>query len=62
MEGGLVWGRAAPDTAVNLDGEGIDVAADGLFVVGFHRDAPERQTLRIGVDCTLELEVRQLPS
>jgi murein DD-endopeptidase MepM/ murein hydrolase activator NlpD len=58
-EGGLAWGRAAPGEAVSLDGERIDVTGDGIFVIGFHRDAPARQVLRVGDSCELELDVAQ---
>ena len=59
VQGGLLWGDVAPGTPLSLDDEVIDVAADGFFVVGFHRDAPPRRTLHIGANCTLELQVRQ---
>lgn len=39
-QGGLVIGRTAPGSSVALDGRAVRVAPDGLFVLGFHRDAP----------------------
>lgn len=39
-QGGLVIGRAAAGATVALDGRKVRVAPDGLFVIGFHRDAP----------------------
>lgn len=59
VQGGLLWGVAPPGEAVSLDGETIDVAQDGLFVVGFHRDAPARHTLHIGDSCEVALDVAQ---
>jgi murein DD-endopeptidase MepM/ murein hydrolase activator NlpD len=40
VQGGLVRGKVAPDTAVWLDGRALRVAPDGWFVFGFGRDAP----------------------
>jgi len=54
VQGGVVLGRTAPDTPVSLDGRAVRVAADGLFVIGFDRDAPEMQRLQVGQ------EVREL--
>lgn len=38
---------AASGTEATLDGTPLPVAPDGTFLVGFHRDAPERMVLRI---------------
>lgn len=38
-QGGLVIGHAAPGATVMLDGRPVRVEPDGLFVIGFHRDA-----------------------
>jgi len=38
-QGGLVWGNVVPGSAVTLDGETLDVLADGTTVAGFGRDA-----------------------
>jgi murein DD-endopeptidase MepM/ murein hydrolase activator NlpD len=40
MQGGLVRGQVAPDSAVWLNGRALRVTADGWFVFGFGRDAP----------------------
>lgn len=40
MQGGLVRGQVAPDSAVWLDGRPLRVTEDGWFVLGFGRDAP----------------------
>jgi len=41
QQGGFVMGRAAPRAMVFVDGEALTTAGtDGVFVVGFDRDAP----------------------
>jgi murein DD-endopeptidase MepM/ murein hydrolase activator NlpD len=45
IQGGLVRGQVAPGSAVWLDGRELRVSADGWFVFGFDRDAPERAEL-----------------
>jgi murein DD-endopeptidase MepM/ murein hydrolase activator NlpD len=47
-QGGVVIGRVAPGTPVRLDGRRVRVAEDGLFVIGFDRDAPAKHTLEAG--------------
>lgn len=37
-QGGLLWGKVEPGTAVFLDGEAISVHTDGTFALGFGRD------------------------
>jgi len=39
VQGGLVWGAVAPGSRVALDGEALDVLADGTVFAGFGRDA-----------------------
>lgn len=39
VQGGLVWGEVTPGSRVSLDGEQLDVLADGTFIAGFGRDA-----------------------
>ncbi|HKK23940.1 MAG TPA: M23 family metallopeptidase [Pseudohaliea sp.] len=39
VQGGLLWGRAAPGSTVTLDGEPLPVLPDGWFLAGFGRDA-----------------------
>lgn len=38
-QGGLVWGKVAPGTRVQLDGRSVRVTPAGDFVIGFDRDA-----------------------
>lgn len=47
IEGGMMVGTAPAGSTVALDGEAVATNPDGLFVIGFHRDAPETQTLEI---------------
>ena len=47
VQGGLVHGQVAPGSAVWLDGRELRVSADGWFVFGFGRDAPERAALMV---------------
>lgn len=44
-EGGLILGRTVPGATVRLDETPLRVFADGRFVFGLHRDAPETVTL-----------------
>lgn len=39
-QGGLIWGKVAPDSQVVLGGEPLDVLEDGTVFAGFGRDAP----------------------
>lgn len=39
-QGGLVVGRTVPGAEVRLDGKQVRVSDDGVFVLGFGRDAP----------------------
>lgn len=39
VQGGLVLGRVDPGSAVAVDGRPVRVSADGVFVVGFGREA-----------------------
>lgn len=45
MQGGLVVGKAGPGAQVTLDGEAVDVGANGAFVFGFGRDAKAQATV-----------------
>jgi murein DD-endopeptidase MepM/ murein hydrolase activator NlpD len=47
VQGGLVQGRAAPGATVTLDGTPVAVAPDGLFVLGFGRDAKPGAVLTV---------------
>lgn len=46
-QGGLIRGKAAPGSAVFLDGRPVRTTADGHFLLGFHRDAPPEARLRL---------------
>lgn len=62
MQGGMVIGKAGPDTQIQLDGRTIRVGADGRFVFGFGRDAAASSTLTAtnGADrITRELTITQ---
>lgn len=62
-QGGLVFGRTDPRAAVEFEGRPVRVSPDGVFVIGFGRDAPPKATLRLrypdGVEEVQELEVEQ---
>ena len=47
IEGGLVLARTAAGNVVTLDDAMIPVTADGLFIIGFHRDSDHPVTIRI---------------
>lgn len=48
VQGGYLIGRTMPGARVRLDGADVGVASPaGLFVLGFDRDAPPSQRLRI---------------
>jgi murein DD-endopeptidase MepM/ murein hydrolase activator NlpD len=63
VQGGLIQGRAEPGSTVTLDGEPVAVAPDGVFVLGFGRDANATAALAVRAkDGRLEqraLKVRQ---
>lgn len=56
VQGGVVIGRTAPGTPVWLDDRPVRVSAEGLFVIGFDRDAPTTQFLRAGAE-SLRLDI-----
>ncbi|MEQ9629730.1 MAG: M23 family metallopeptidase [Roseitalea porphyridii] len=47
IQGGLVFGQAAPGSRVTFEGRAVRVAADGRFVVGFGRDFPKTAQLSV---------------
>lgn len=47
VQGGLVQGRIAPGSKVQLDGERIRIDENGRFLLGFDRDAGATADLRI---------------
>jgi hypothetical protein len=46
-QGALLLGRAAPGTRLALDGRAVRVGADGVFALGFGRDAGPGATLSV---------------
>ena len=40
MQGALLIGRTEPGSSVKIDGNPVRVSDDGVFLVGFGRDAP----------------------
>jgi len=46
-QGGLVIGRTDPGSTVVLDDRTVRVGPDGVFVLGFHRDAPASAELTV---------------
>jgi len=63
VQGGLVQGRTLAGSSVEVDGQPVRVSPDGVFLVGFGRDAPPRTVVRIvrpdGRDTTEVLEVAE---
>ena len=47
IQGGLIFGQAEPGSSVWLDGEGISISEDGLFVIGFGRDESGTHNLQV---------------
>jgi murein DD-endopeptidase MepM/ murein hydrolase activator NlpD len=45
LQGALLMGRTLPGTQLELSGKAVSVSPDGLFVIGFGRDAPKRWEL-----------------
>jgi murein DD-endopeptidase MepM/ murein hydrolase activator NlpD len=47
-QGASVIGRTLPGAKISVDGEGVgEASADGLFVVGFDRDAPPKTVIAV---------------
>jgi hypothetical protein len=46
-QGGLVEGHTQPGAKVTLDGSPVRVSADGVFLIGFSRDAPPQARLLV---------------
>ncbi|KAA1192747.1 M23 family metallopeptidase [Pseudohalioglobus sediminis] len=61
VQGGLVWGKTTPDSAVSLDGNTLDVLADGTFFAAFGRDAAASAELVIEGEqpCRQSLPIRK---
>ncbi len=47
VQGGLLIGHTDPDATVVLDGRIVRVDSDGVFLLGFHRDAPASAELTV---------------
>ncbi len=47
VQGGLLFGQAEPGSHVTLDGNEVEISADGLFVVGFGRDETGQRELKV---------------
>ena len=47
IEGGLIIARTAAGNVVTLDDAVIPAPADGLFIIGFHRDSDQPITIKI---------------
>ncbi len=47
LQGGLIFGRAAPGAVVTLDGRRVRVTETGRFIFGFGRDAPQGAVLEV---------------
>ena len=47
LQGGLIFGQAAPGAEVTLDGRRVRVTAAGRFIFGFGRDAPPDAVLEV---------------
>ena len=59
--GGLLWGRVKPKTSLAFNGVDVPVLADGGFVLGLGRDAPETHELEIDdeLTCTVDIKRRE---
>lgn len=62
-QGGLVLGRTDPRAVVEFEGRAVRVSPEGIFLVGFSRDAPPKATLKLrypdGLEEVQEIEVAQ---
>ncbi len=47
VQGGLVTGRTAPSARVLFDGRPVRVSDEGVFLIGFGRDAAQKSILRV---------------
>jgi murein DD-endopeptidase MepM/ murein hydrolase activator NlpD len=47
MPGGLVTGKVAPGNKIRIQGKPVRTSPDGVFVLGFGRDAHQDQTITI---------------
>ncbi|EED35430.1 peptidase M23B [Luminiphilus syltensis NOR5-1B] len=61
QQGGLLWGRVLPGSEVRLDETVVPVLPDGLFLLGFGRDAAPHYTLNVvsaSGDCAQSITVK----
>ena len=47
VEGGMILGHAEPGTGLELDDAALRMAADGHFILGFHRDSDDPVRLAV---------------
>lgn len=47
VQGGLIIGHASPGATVRFEGDEIRVSGEGVFVIGFGRDAPATAKLEV---------------
>ena len=63
VQGGILFGKAEPGSAVSLDGREIMVSESGHFVIGFGRDETGERTLSVrdadGATQTRQLEIQK---
>jgi murein DD-endopeptidase MepM/ murein hydrolase activator NlpD len=59
LQGGMLRGQVEPGDRVTVDGEAIRVSEDGVFLIGFGRDAPLKADVRV-LRNGKEIENRQL--
>jgi hypothetical protein len=63
IQGGFIWAKVAPGSAVSVDGQQLDVLGDGTTFVGFGRDAGKTAELTVaskddaGDSCSETLQV-----
>lgn len=68
IQGGLVFGRTAPGSIVEVDGRAVRVSKDGEFLVGFGRDAESEVVIRVREPAgrwetrTFAVQKRQFPT
>lgn len=49
QQGGLLIGHTEPGSSVSVDGTKVRVSPEGVFLVGFHRDAPAHSRLEVSL-------------
>lgn len=60
VQGGVLFGRTAPGTVVSLDGRAVQVDEQGVFLLGFDRDAKRTHSLQVGEESlALDIAPRQ---